>query len=52
MGLITLSPASNIPGLVILGADGVHWMDVEVTKKTWKKYMKSILYSGFYIVKN
>ena len=31
MGLITLSPASNLPGLVILGSDAVHWLDVEAS---------------------
>jgi len=32
MGLITLSPAANIPGLMVLGQDGVSWLDVESSR--------------------
>ena len=29
MGLLTLSPAANLPGLVVLASDGSAWFDVE-----------------------
>ena len=33
MGLLTLSPAANLPGLVVLASDGSAWFDVETPEE-------------------